>query len=55
MLHDRAQKCSLHPRFVKYLDNELSLHTWEERDHFLRHQPLQWWADRMGIDNSDRV
>ena len=38
---------SLHPRFVRYLDVQLELHTWKERLHVAKHQSLQWWADRL--------
>ena len=47
VLHDRADRSALNPRFVAYLDTQFSLYTWEGRFKVLKHQPLQWWADRL--------
>jgi len=47
VLHDHEDRSALNPRFVAYLDTQLGLHSWKERLHAMKHQPLQWWQDRL--------
>lgn len=55
ILHDREQRSALSPKFVNYLDNSLEMHTWRERLHFLRHQPLQFWQDQLDTLDDSRL
>jgi hypothetical protein len=53
-LHDRDQPDALDRRFVAYLDVQLGLHDWAERLRYLKHQDLNFWADRLAdLDNAD--
>ncbi len=47
VLHNHENPASLHARFVRYLDVQLELHTWQERWTIAIHQPLEWWADTL--------
>jgi len=47
VLHNHDNPASLHERFVRYLDVQLELHTWQQQWQTAIHQRLEWWADTL--------